>query len=198
MRANVAATGAKMEWRTMKRIIAVAMLALAGLLSGGTGTFAAQNLPVGAFFGHFSGGGIASNADSLYFAVTARDFDVTIAPAGRGFRVDWTSVIRRGGTPGKPDIRRRSTSKTLLPTANPLVFHGKESGDPLAGKEMCWARIEGSTMSVFLMTVDEDGIYELQEYNRKLTGAGMDLVFRSWRDGDRLRTVSGKLVKVGK
>lgn len=184
----------------MKRTFAFTLLLLAGLLPGGTTAFAAQNLPPSAFFGHYSGGGIASNADSLYFAVTARDFDVTFAPApgGRGFRVEWTSVIRRGGTPGKPDIRRRSTTKTLLPTANPAVFHGKESGDPLAGKELCWARIDGNTMSVFLMTVDADGIYELQEYNRKLTGSGMDLVFRSWRDGDRLRTVTGKLVKVGK
>ena len=81
----------------MKRTIAFTMLLLAGLLPGWAGTFAAQNLPPQAFFGRFSGGGIASNADSLYFAVTARDFDVTIAPAGRGFRVDWTSVIRRGG-----------------------------------------------------------------------------------------------------
>ena len=182
----------------MKRTIAFTMLLLAGLLSGGPAAFAAQNLPPAAFFGHFSGGGIASNADSLYFAVTARDFDVTIAPAGRGFRVDWTSVIRRGGTPDKPDIRRRSTSKVLMPTANPSVFHGSDSGDPLTGKEMCWARIDGNTLTVFLMTIDGDGIYELQEYDRKLTGGGMDLVFRSWRDGDRLRTVTGKLVKVGK
>ena len=63
---------------------------------------------------------------------------------------------------------------------------------------MCWARITDRTLSVFLMTVDRNGIYELQEYNRRLTGSGMDLMFRSWRDGDRLRTVTGKLVKVAK
>jgi len=182
----------------MRRTIALALVLLGGLLAGAPAAPAAQNLPVEAFFGRYSGGGIARNEDSLFFAVTARDFDVAIAREGRGVRIEWTSVIRRGGTPEKPEVRRRSTSKLLLPAAGKGVFHCAESGDPLKGKEMCWARIDGNTLSVFLMTVDADGIYELQEYNRRLTGGGMDLVFRSWRDGDRLRTVSGKLVKTGK
>lgn len=182
----------------MNRTMAAVLLLLAGLAAGGPAARAADNLPFEAFFGRFSGGGIASNEDSLFFAVTARDFDVTISPAGKGFRVEWTSVIRRGGTPEKPRIRRKSASKVLMPAGRTGVFHGITSGDPLKGKEMCWARIEGRTLSVFLMTVDDNGIYELQEYDRKLTGNGMDLVFRSWRDGDRLRTVTGKLVKVGK
>ncbi|MEE8332529.1 MAG: hypothetical protein V3R85_01670, partial [Alphaproteobacteria bacterium] len=125
----------------MKRMIALTMLLLGGLLTIGPAALAGQNLPIEAFFGRYSGGGIASNEDSLYFAVTARDFDVTIAAAGRGFRVDWTSVIRRGGTPDKPRIRRKSASKILMPTGQPSVFHGTQSGDPLAGKEMCWAHI---------------------------------------------------------
>jgi len=182
----------------MKRIIAVTMLLLGALPTIAPAVMAGQNLPIEAFFGRFSGGGIASNEDSLYFAVTARDFDVTIAAAGRGFRVDWTSVIRRGGTPEKPKIRRKSSTKVLMPTGQASVFHGTQSGNPLAGMEMCWAHISDRTLSVFLMTVDKNGIYELQEYNRRLTGNGMDLMFRSWRDGDRLRTVTGKLVKVAK
>lgn len=182
----------------MKRMIAAALLLLGGLLTLGPAALAAQNLPVEAFFGRYVGGGIASNEDSLFFAVTARDFDVTIAAAGRGFRIDWTSVIRGGGTPDKPRIRRKSATKILLPTDRPSVFHGTKSGDPLAGKEMCWARITGRTLSVFLMTVDKGGVYELQQYDRSLSGSGMDLVFRSWRDGDRLRTVKGKLVKTAR
>ncbi len=177
----------------MKWMIAVSMLLLTAAPA-----LAGQNLSVEAFFGRYSGGGIASNEDSLFFAVTARDFDVTIAAAGRGFRIDWTSVIRGGGTPDKPRIRRKSATKIFMPTGRPSVFHGTQSGDPLAGKEMCWARVTGRTLSVFLMTVDQDGIYELQQYDRTLSGSGMDLVFRSSRDGDRLRTVKGKLVKVAK
>jgi hypothetical protein len=156
---------------------------------------AAKDLPIKAFYGKFSGGGIAHNADSVYFAMTTRDFDVDIGPEAGGVRINWTSVIRRGGDPLKPSVRRKMTSKLLKPTATPNVFHGSESGNPLKGEEMYWARIDGNTLAVFLMTVGKDGIYELQQYDRTLSGAGMTLLFRSWRDGDRLRSVSGNLVK---
>lgn len=156
---------------------------------------AAADLPMAAFYGKFSGGGIAHNADSEFFAMTTRDFDVVIEPNSGGVRINWTSVIRRGGDPMKPTVRRRRSSKILRPTATPNVFHCADSGDPLQGKEMCWARIDGNTLSVFLMTVGKDGIYELQQYDRTLSGTGMTLLFRSWRDGDRLRSVSGRLVK---
>ena len=84
----------------------------------------AKNLPVSAFYGKFSGGGIAHNADSEYFAMTTRDFDVVIKPESGRVRVDWTSVIRRGGDPLNPKVRRRMSSKLLNPTAAPNVFHG--------------------------------------------------------------------------
>lgn len=174
-----------------------ALIVLASLIGSSLATLAvAADLPIATFYGKFSGGGIAQNADSQYFALTTRDFDVAIAPAGQGFTVDWTSVIRRGGDPDKPDVRRKQSTKTFRPTGNPNVYHCADSGDPLAGKELCWARIEKNTLSVFLMVVDAKGIYELQQYDRTLSGTGMKLMFRSWRDGDRLRSVSGQLVKV--
>jgi hypothetical protein len=86
-------------------------------------TQAAQpNLTIDAFFGSFSGGGISANEDSIYFATTARNFDVKIAPAANGFKIDWTSVIRR-----------RQSSKTLRPTDNTRAFHCNSSSDPLKG-----------------------------------------------------------------
>ena len=52
-------------------------------------TLAAQpNLTIDAFFGSFSGGGVSENEDSIYFATTARDFDVKISPAANGFKID--------------------------------------------------------------------------------------------------------------
>ena len=155
----------------------------------------AKDLPIAAFYGNFAGGGIAHNSDSEYFAMTTRDFDVVIRPEGGAVRIDWTSVIRGGGDPVNPKIRRKTSSKLLQATGAPNVFHGSKSGNPLKGEELCWARIDGNTLTVFLMTVSKSGIYELQQYDRTLSGTGMKLLFRSWRDGDRLRSVSGKLVK---
>ena len=94
-------------------------------------------------------------------------------------------------------MRRKKPTPTLVPTGVPGVFRGTGSGDPLAGGELCWARIQGATLKIFLMMVDGSGIYELQQYDRTLSGTGMQLTFTSLRDGDRVRTVKGRLVKTG-
>ena len=179
----------------MTRIIICFLAAAYGALLLLPPQAAARDLPISAFYGKFSGGGIAQNADSEYFAVTSRDFDVVIRPEGKGVRIDWTSVIRRGGDPANPKVRRRKSTKILQPSGSPNVFHGPKGGHPLDGNEMSWARIDRNTLTVFLMRIGEDGIYELQQYDRTLSGNGMKLLFRSWRDGDRLRSVSGQLIK---
>jgi hypothetical protein len=173
------------------------LTALTGVLFFVSQQATAKDLRISAFYGKFSGGGIAHNADSEYFAMTTRDFDVVIKPEGSGVRIDWTSVIRKGGDPLNPKVRRKKSSKILKSTGAPNVFHGSKSGDPLKGEELSWARIDGNTLSVFLMTVDKKGIYQLQQYDRTLSGTGMTLLFRSWRDGDRQRSVSGRLIKTG-
>lgn len=173
-------------------IAAAAMLALTTLPA------AADDLDIRAFFGKFQGGGVAESEDSIYFGVTARDFDVVIAEEGEGFAVTWTSVIRGGGTPAKPEVRRKTTSMTFDPTNRPGIWRAAASGDPVTGGETGWARIEDSTLSVYLMVVRDNGSYEIQQYDRKLTGTGMELTFSRVRDGEQVRTVKGRLVKVAK
>ena len=180
--------------RKMKRIIA---------LCAGLGVFCATgaraaDLDIRAFFGTFEGGAIAKNEDSIYFGVTARDTDVTIEPAGDGFQVSWTSIIHSGGTPGNPDTRRKSSAVGFEKTARPQVWRATNSGDPATGSTAGWARIHNRTLSVYLMVVLDDGTYELPQYDRTLTGLGMELVFTRLRDGDQVRSVKGRLVKVAK
>ncbi len=177
----------------MKFHTLIASLLLA--LLAGAPLSAQENLSINAFTGTWSGGGISENEDSAYFQTTVRDFDVSIHPAGQGFRIDWTTVIRKGGNPNKPDVRRRKSSKTLVPTGTPGVFRGANSGDPMTGKELCWAYINKSTLSLFLMKIEKDGIYTLQQYDRTLAGTGMMLTFLSLSDGDRQRVVKGRLIK---
>ncbi len=155
----------------------------------------AADLPVSAFFGTYSGGGVAENEDSIYFAVTARDMDVVIRPAGTGFKVAWTSVIRRGGDPSNPTIKRRSTSRVFAPTKRPGIYRANDSGDAVSGQEMSWARIKGQSLIVYQMVIGGDGAYQLQRYVRTLSGLGMQLTFTRIKDGERVRTVKGRLVK---
>ena len=93
----------------------------------------AQDLPLAAFFGTFKGGGVAENSDSIYFGVTVRDFDVSIQPAENGFRVDWATIIRRGGDPNNPQIKRKSQSATFQLTDKPGVYRAMDLADPLLG-----------------------------------------------------------------
>jgi hypothetical protein len=148
------------------------------------------------FYGVFSGGGVAESDDSAYFGTTARDLDVTIRAEGSGFSVAWTSVIRQGGDPNKPNVRRKVTTKVFQPLAGRTgLYRAADSGDPLNGQEMSWARIRGATLIVYQMTIDPDGTYELQRYDRTVGPGGMQLTFTRERDGEKLRKVTGRMVK---
>lgn len=155
----------------------------------------AANLDIKAFYGKYAGSGVANSEDSLYFAVTVRDTDVTIGPTQDGFRVTWTTVIRQGGDPSKPNVRRRSTTVDFVQQVKLNQFVGKP-GDGLPPGGQAWARIINNTLTIYIFSVDEDGNYEIQSYARTLTGAGMDLVFSRIRDGEQTRTVKAKLTRM--
>ncbi|NBC33214.1 MAG: hypothetical protein GVY13_11115 [Alphaproteobacteria bacterium] len=154
-------------------------------------------LSIRAFAGTWEGVGVAENSDSLYFGVTTRDLNVRITPRDSGFEVYWTTLIRSGGTPEEPDVRRREASLTFRPTDDSRVFEAVGSENPLSGGVLSWARLHGNTLSVYQMTLNDRGGYELTSYDRALTGAGMEFVFRRIRDGEPVRTVEGRMVKTG-
>ena len=76
------------------------------------------------------------------------------------------------------------------------MFRAAIDMDPLAGLPFVWARIRGRTLTVHSLLVDNEGSYEIQTYDRTLTGDGMDLKFTRVRDGQPMRSVTGKLAKV--
>jgi hypothetical protein len=155
----------------------------------------ADGLPITAFYGKFSGSGIAHSEDSAYFSATVRDLDVEIQPEGNGFKIIWTTMLRQGGTVGRPESRRRTTTRTFRPTATPNVYHVAGSGNPLEGKEMSWARVEGTSLITHTMAVNDAGHYVIQSYTRTLSGNGMDLAFVRIEEGETTRTVNGRLVR---
>ena len=179
-----------------KAFISIAALAI--LLAAGAALAQERALPVAAFYGVFSGGGVAESEDSAYFGVTARDLDVVIRADGPGFSVAWTTVIRQGGDPKNPNVRRRVTVKTFAPIAGrPNVYRAVDSGEPLSGQETVWARVHGSTLTIYLLSVELDGTYEVQRYDRTMASDGMQLAFTREKDGEQVRKVTGRMVKQG-
>jgi hypothetical protein len=165
------------------------------LIAGASTSASAQDLSLGAFFGTFKGGGVAENNDSIYFGVTVRDFDVSIQPAGDGFRVDWSTIIRRGGDPNNPKVRKKAQSTSFLPSGIPGVYKATDLADPLQGGRYSWARISKRTLLIYILTIDDAGRYDMQIYERTLKPSGMDFIFRRVRDGEPVRVVTGKLIK---
>tara|TARA_B100000676_G_C18072625_1_gene845367 strand:+ start:2190 stop:2735 length:546 start_codon:yes stop_codon:yes gene_type:complete len=155
----------------------------------------AQDFPISAFYGSFKGGGVSENRDSIYFGVTVRDFDVLIKPEGEGFRVDWATIIRKGGDPNNPEVRRKAQSAAFLPAGSSGLFRAVDLSDPLQGGKYAWARIAKQTLYVYEMRIDPTGRYDMQVYERTLKPSGMDFVFYRVRDGEPVRTVKGKLIK---
>ncbi len=154
-----------------------------------------RDLAIQAFFGTFSGTGMARSEDSAYFGVTVRDLDVKIAAAGSGFLATWTTVLRSGGDPARPRVRRRTQTLSFEPADRPGLFRGTESGDPLQGKPLAWARIQRNTLYIHSLELGEDGAYDFETYARTLSGSGMDLLYTRVRDGEQMRSVKGKLIK---
>jgi len=162
-----------------------------------TTTAKAQDLSIEAFYGHFQGSGVAENSDSLYFGVTVRDLDVRITPEAPGFAVEWTSVIRGGGDPDNPDVRKRTQKMSFLPTNTPGVYNAVGAQDPRSADGLGWTSIKEQTFTIHVMRITQTGGYVIQTYDRTLDGTGMKLKFVNVADGEPIRQVEARLVKVG-
>jgi len=153
-------------------------------------------LDIKAFHGAFGGSGFVDANEADYFGMTQRDLDVRIEPSGDGgFTVAWTTVVREGGDPKTPKVRRKATSLTFVPGPRAGVYRALDNGDPLAGGTTSWASIAGRTLTVRQLSIRSDGRYDIQVYARTLSGTGMDLVYTRVVDGENRRRVRGKLVK---
>lgn len=117
-----------------------------------------------------------------------RDLSTTIALTDEGFSVTWTSVVY------KSDGRKTEKTYTIefLPTDRANIFgsamktnmFGKQTPlDPLKGEPFVWSRLEGNTLSVFSLFINEVGEYDMQEYHRTLADGGLDLRFVGLSNG---------------
>ncbi len=178
----------------MRQLAAIVVL-IAGLLPAAPAW--AQNVTIDNFYGQWKGSGISKSPHSLYFGITERDFDVVIQPKGPGFSITWTTVLRQGGDPNNPDVRRNSATKDFVPSPNGRFYISPPLPDPMSGQDYTWARLFRDTLTVFILTIDENGLYDMQIYERRLLTPGMSLKFMRIRGDEPRRTVEGRLVKFG-
>ena len=173
------------------------LLILVGSVLLGAGVAEAQGGGIQRFYGTYVGEAVSESGNEL----DKRDISVEITPQGKGFKVKWTAVIKRGTDPPRKEER----TITFFPSKRPDiyssamrtdVFGNAVPLDPLNGDPYIWARLDGPKFWMYALFVTEAGGYEMQTYERTLVPAGMDLRYSRVRDGEILRTVAGKLKKV--
>lgn len=148
------------------------------------------------FVGRYTG-----TAEVEYGAdIHKRDLNVEITETEEGFQVDWTTITYRAD--GR--VKEAAYSINFVPSDRSEVFSaamrrnmfGHEVQlDPMKGEPYVWARIMDDTMTVFSLFVDDQGGYEIQEFNRTLAEGGLDLDFLSVRNGAVRRRIETFLEK---
>lgn len=174
----------------MKKLCSLATILI--LLSGQT-LFAAE---ISDFFGAYTGSAKVEDDGGT----VARDMGVRIIQTDAGFQVTWTSITH------KQDGRLKEKKYTIgfVPSARENiyasamktnVFGKSEPLDPLKGDPYVWSRLSGDTLTLYSLLIDEEGGYEVQEYDRTLTDGGLQLEYRRIRNSTPLTTINAFLAR---
>jgi len=122
-----------------------------------------------------------------------------------GFQIHWITVIKVDGRRDVPGVRRTVQSAHFEPeegqsfyveVAADNPFREREEMEPMSGHAVRWASLDDDILHVHSFVVLDDGRYELQIYDRILTDIGLDIVFRRFDDGELVRQIKGKTVRV--
>jgi hypothetical protein len=186
---------AHISFRLTKFAAAVALV-LAGAINMSSNPGAAQDVSASAFHGHWQGSGVSESEVSINFRMTARDLDVVVTPVGDGFSLAWTTVQRQKGDPSKPSVVRKGSEIIFQPSGRAGIWHDAQGASAKAGDRYAWSRIKDNTLITQIVEIDDEGRSDLHVYRRTLSGSGMALEFRRLVDGELVRTVDGKLIKI--
>jgi len=98
-----------------------------------------------------------------------------------------------GDEADKTKVRRRTAQMRFVAGPKPNQFRGLDPLEPFAEKPAAWAYIDQNTLIVHILSILYDGNYELQTYERSLSGNTMTLHFSRLLPGRPELVVSGQL-----
>lgn len=134
-----------------------------------------------------------------------RDIDIVVEPySDDGFRLHWVNVTLVDGRRDVPGVERRVQDVLFEPAPegdfyveseeeNP--FRERAQMEPMQGDPVRWAALQNGELVVYSFVVRDDGRYEMQIYERRLTEDGMEIEFRRLIDGELQRRITGKTVR---
>lgn len=134
-----------------------------------------------------------------------RHIDIVIEPYKKnGFRIEWTAVALVDGRRDVPGATRDKHEVLFEPDRGECCFvqvdeynpfTEREVLHPMLGEPLRWAVLDDNGLQVYSFAVLEDGGYELQSYNRRLTDTGIDLLYERVEDGVVKRRITGRTVR---
>ena len=137
---------------------------------------------------------------------TNRDIDMIISPYKKnGFQIEWIAVSRVNDRRDVPGVTRQKHTVLFEPNGRGCClfvevgeydpFREREALRPMLGEPVRWAVLDENGLQVYSFAVLEDGDYELQIYNRRLTDQGIDLLYERIEDGTVKRRITGHTVR---
>lgn len=174
------------------------LLMIAGLAAAlaWPGAAAAQTAQLSAFAGSWNAVDLTEGPARQQLGVVGEDLGVTVTPEGSGFTLYWTEY-RFGGLPGASEIRREPVSLRFEASRRPGFFQAGDSGNPLDGEVLSWARLHDSALTVYRMRLNGEGGYILATYDRVLEGDLMRVDLRIIADDAPVMQVTGRLARTG-
>ena len=174
------------------RVMVFGVLSVIALSGGG-----AQADQIAPFVGNYVGSADMIDEDGTH---TPRDMSVSIFETRSGFNVSWkTTTYKADGRVKNQsfsiDFRPSERADVYSAAMQRNVFGHEVPLDPMQGEPFVWGRIDGDTLTVFSLFIDESGGYELQQFDRTLAEGGLDLSFSRFRNGMRSRSVETFLKK---
>lgn len=180
----------------MKRLAGACLVLLLWLAPA---AWAADDLEIADFVGHFAGAGVANSKDAVNLGFTIRDLGVVVEKTEDGFSVVWTTVIRGESGPdgAKPEVRRTSSEARFVRGDNPRFFRSVTRNDPTGAGGYAWASLEGRTLTIYLLVINpENGNYDLHSYARTMVDdRQMELKFSRISSGRPRVIVEGDLTR---
>jgi len=130
-----------------------------------------------------------------------RELKLSIQPAKKeGFEIHWSTT-----TFTSDKEKTKSYSVSFVPSARDNIYSsamrrnlfGKLTPmDPLKGDPFVWSKIQGDSLIVYSLLINDNGGYEMQDYVRTLTKTGLKLNFSRILDGVPLKVITGEYTRV--
>jgi hypothetical protein len=195
--ARPAAGRSPSAWRAA--VLGVALLCGVVVALAGVPAPAAENLSIEDFYGTYRGHWKGDEDQNL----AKRDVEVEIRKAGKGFLLEWKTVIHKADGGKKTseqsvEFRRTDRPNIYISAVKKDMFGNKKPMDPIKGEPLLWSVLSRDTLSTYSMTIGEAGNVEMQMYERTIVDEGMELRFYRFTNGWISRALNVLLERVSK